>query len=341
MNKDCYGPYVKCGRVFQPDLPNQLDQSQPPIILAEVFVDTVKVERPCVVIKFSEFINFTVVGLDSKLSIIYRLVREEEAKVYPQILQEWQFEFDSALPLEISNVASSQPTVLSYCDCLDKDDTNKLTYRIEIVEIKTNNVRNYDITNKSIIANVLYDQEERKKTFSRQKVYYNKLYYNKKTGLYDSDKDCNPFVQCGKVFNPVLPLQLSREAPPVVLAEVKVDIDRNVNKCVLVDFSAFLTSILKGENFNSLTFRLVKTCSDYTRQVLREWPFRRAFVNNSNIKEPIVYDYCDCFKSKINMSCTYTFEIVEANLSQQSYYAISQKSMTALVYCGKNQQGSC
>ncbi len=150
-----------------------------------------------------------------------------------------------------------------------------------------------------------------------------------------------PYVKCGEVFNPVLPLHLSKKDQPVVLTQLTINIARSSNTCVLINFSSFITSILKEGRFNNLTFRLVKIYSDLTTQVLKEWPFRRAFVNDTNIKEPLVYNYCECLKSAFNTCFTYRMELTEAQLSEKSYYDIIQKSMTAQVYCGRDQQGPC
>lgn len=315
MDRKCNVSYVKCGKVFQPDLPNQLDPSEPPILLAEVTVDIKHIPRPCVLVKFSEFINLTIFGLNPKLNILFRLVREDKCLKYAQILQEWEFEFESSEPIEIANIDANQPTVLNYCDCLDHNANDSFTYRLEIVQIETNNVRSYGITNKSITATVISE--------------------------FNYNKNFLPFVKCGAVFNPVLPLQLNKNDQPVILTQLTINIKKNSNTCILVNFSSFITSILKEADFNDLTFRLVKTCSNSTTEVLREWPFRRAFVNDTNIKEPLVYNFCECLNSKFDMCCTYTIELVEVNLSNNSYYNITQKSMTAQVYYGTDQQELC
>lgn len=314
--KSCLPSHVKCGKVYQTDLPNKLDASEPPIVLAEVNVNTKHIPRPYILVKFSEFINFTLVGLNPKLNILYRLVRKDGYSKYAQILQEWEFEFESSEMLEIANVDTNQPTVLNYCDCLDKYISNRIIYRLEIVQIETNNVKSYGLTNKSITATVT-------------------------RGVYGGSKSYLPYIKCGKVFNPILPLYLSKEDEPIALTQLTINTERNNNICVLINFSSFIASTLKEGRFNNLTFRLVKTCSDCTTKLLKEWPFRRAFVNDTNIKEPLVYNYCECLNSKFNISCTYTIQLVEAELSEESFYNISQKSITAQVYLGKDQQGLC
>lgn len=312
MDRQNYISFTKCGKILQPDLPNELDASEPSIVLAVVTVNTKDIPRPCVLIKFSEFINFSLLGLNPKLNILYRLIRKDKCSKYAQILQEWQFEFESSEILEIANLDTNQPTVLTFCDCLDQYVGDSITYRLEIVQIQTNNVRSYGLTNKSITATVMSEA-------------WNHI----------------PFVKCARVFDPVLPIQLSKENQPVVLAQLTIIIEKNYSTSILVNFSSFITSILKEGRFNDLTFRLVKTYTDSATEVLKEWSFRRAFVNDTNIKEPLVYNYCECLNSKFNTCCTYAIELVKAELSEKSSYNISQKSMTAQVYCSTYQQRLC
>ncbi|RBW67897.1 DUF4489 domain-containing protein [Bacillus taeanensis] len=167
MDKKSDLPFVKCGKVFNPDLPTQLDPSEPPILLAEVHVNTKRIARPCVLVKFSEFINVSLLGLNPKIKILYRLVREQRKIKDAQILQEWEFEFEASEVLEIANVDTNQPTVLNFCDCLDFNVSENLTYKLEIVQIETNSVRSYNITNKSITATVIREAPEHIKKSKR------------------------------------------------------------------------------------------------------------------------------------------------------------------------------
>lgn len=149
-----------------------------------------------------------------------------------------------------------------------------------------------------------------------------------------------PFLQCGKIFHPVLPLRLSKKEKPVVLGQLTIDIEEKNNLSILLNFSCFITSILKEGKFNNLTFRLTKTDINSTKKVLREWPFRRSFVNDTNIKEPLVYNYCEYLHpTAMNKYYTYTMELVEVKLSEKSSYNISQKSMTAQVFNDPHLQG--
>jgi hypothetical protein len=147
--------FLKCGKVFNPELPLQLDRSEQPILLGEVRVNTQPFKRPCVLIKFSEFINFSLLGLNPKITIFYRLVRESGRKKTAQILEEWEFAFESLEALEVANLDTNQPTVLNFCDCSVHPINGNVTYKLEIIQIETNNVENYGITNKSITAVIL------------------------------------------------------------------------------------------------------------------------------------------------------------------------------------------
>jgi hypothetical protein len=147
------------------------------------------------------------------------------------------------------------------------------------------------------------------------------------------DNSPAPFVVCGQVFHPVLPLQLDKDEPPVKLAQLTINTEGISKPCILITFSAFVTSILRKERFNDLVFRLVRTCGDHlTREILQEWPFRRVFANDINAKEPVVYDFCEWLSKHHSRICTYTFELAAVNISEQSSYDITQKSMTAQVY---------
>ncbi|WP_349408513.1 DUF4489 domain-containing protein [Pseudalkalibacillus sp. SCS-8] len=144
-----------------------------------------------------------------------------------------------------------------------------------------------------------------------------------------------PFVKCGKVFNPVLPLKLTKKGTPVILTQVTVNTERITEPCILINFSCFVTSILRQQNFVSLIFRLVKSSSDDNKQeVLRTWPFKRELVTDTNIKEPVVFNFCEWLATDNGGTFTYTIELVSVDLSKQTSYNITQKSMTAQVFCG-------
>lgn len=319
-----YESYVKCGKVFQPDLPDGLNPTEPSIVLGEVTVNTKHIPRPRVFIKFSEFIAITILGLNPKIKIMYRLVRIDKCSEDAQILQEWKFEFTSSNVIEIANVDTNQPTVLNFCDDLDPYVSHNLIYKLEIIQLETNHVRDYQINNKSIIATVL----------SQERFCYEQSYRK----IYRNDKYAIFFAECGRVYNPVLPLHLNKKEKPVKLTQVSFDIRETYKACILINFSGFVTSVLREERFDDLTFRLVKTVDHANEVILKEWPFRRAFVNDTNIIEPVVYNFCECIDARGDKNYTYTIELVEVKLSEESYYIISQKSMTAQIYCKTDQQ---
>lgn len=155
MRKKRHSSFIKCGKTFDINIPLQLDESEPPIVLAEVTLNKKLVNRPCVLLQYSEFIKFSLFGLNPKIFIVYRLVRESCKKNNAEILQEWEFELVTPEVLEGGNLTTSQPTVLNFCDCLDGTKSEKLTYKLEIIQIETNNVSNFAITNKTFSANLL------------------------------------------------------------------------------------------------------------------------------------------------------------------------------------------
>lgn len=160
MRKTSCSPFLKCGKTFDPTLPDQLSKQQPPITLAEVTVDPSSLVKPCVLVKFSEFIQFTLFGLRPTLIITYRLVRENRKSKRKEILDEWVFEFQATEEREFGNIITNQPTVLNVCDCLEEDRTDLLRYRLEIVEVVTNNVESYEIVDKNFTATVICGENE-------------------------------------------------------------------------------------------------------------------------------------------------------------------------------------
>lgn len=143
-----------------------------------------------------------------------------------------------------------------------------------------------------------------------------------------------PFMICGKVFNPVLPQHLSKKDSPIVLTQATVHTEGVSNLNLFIDFSGFVTSTLREERFNNLVFQLVRSSHKHnTTEVLREWPFLREFVSDTEIKEPVVYDFCESIPVKGD-PFTYTVKLIEVKLSEQSSYNITNKSMTAQVFQG-------
>ena len=153
-------PFVTCGKVFEPALPDQLMPYEPPILLAEVRVNPKKRSRPCVLVKYSEFITLSFLGLNPKLTLTYRLVRETKLNGKAQILQEWDFGFDSLEVFEVTTIDTNQPTVLTFCDCLDGEKDEEIIYKLEIVQIDTNSVKNFAITNQLITATVIQGESQ-------------------------------------------------------------------------------------------------------------------------------------------------------------------------------------
>lgn len=312
MSRKYFPSYVKCGKVFNTVLPLQLKPYESPLVLGEVTVNPRKVKDPCVLLQFAQFNRFLVLGLSPKIYILYRLVRESSRTACPQILQTWEFEVDIAA---VGDLDTSQPNVFNYCDCLGCSESEEVTYRFEIAEIETTNTEVLSNTNESFTATIM--SKERTQC--------------KKSGL--GEGETKIFADCGRVFHPVLPRQLTNEEPPVPLAKVTIDTHDFRGSCFLITCSAFIKSILSPGGFNDLAFRLVRTCHDNsTREVLNEWPFRRFFPSAITLDEPVIFRYCDCLSKHKKEDCTYTMELVRVNVDEQSSYDIRQVSMTAQVF---------
>ena len=309
ISKKCSQSYIKCGEIYKQELPYELNKSQEPIVIGKVEVDTKYIRLANVNIKYSEFIGFELLGINPIINIIYRLVRKNKCS-QDEILQEWEFEFESANTLEIANLNTIQPTVLNYSDDINDLCKTIYTYEMQIVQIKTNSVKSYELKNQSIVANVMNQFDE-------------------------CSFNIPPYIQNAKVYNPVLPLSLNEYDEPILLTELNITSLCNCDVGVLINFSGFVSSILRNENFNELTFRLTKE-NNHKIQILREWPFKRAFVSDTNISEPIVYDYCEYLRCSCDKEYIYKFEIIKADLSKNSYYEITQKSMSAQIYYKEN-----
>lgn len=318
MNKQKKYEGIRCGRVFDPQLPFELASYEPPIKLAQIILDMPSRSQTHVQLKFSEFISFTLAIFNPKLALTYRLVRYSyiDYRCESEILQEWAFGLEGTRLLEINNVATIQPTVLNYVDTLMNWEAKRYTYELQLTTIETSNVLEYALINKSFIA-----------TYISQETY--------------DRRDPTTYLVNGNVKNPLLPLSLTPQDNPVSLAEVmtKKATDREEN--VFINFSGFVTSNLKGTYFNDLVFKLIKVRQDGCVVPLDQWAFRRAFINQTEIKEPIVYNYCDTLQACTGEQWTYKMLLVDARLSEESFYDITNKSLTAQVYPAQNDLRRC
>lgn len=334
MQRNRYPSYVKCGKVFDGELPLQLAPYEPPLVMGEVTVDPRTVEDPCVLLQFSQFNQFLVLGPTPEIYILYRLVLESCHDSYPQILQTWEFEVDIA---SAGDLDTNQPNVFSYCDCLGCFGLDEVTYRFEIAEIETTNTEVLRNTNESFTATIVSKEQMQCKKSGMgmpESPYFEKQAFHPKG-------ETEPYADCGLVFYPVLPLQLTNEEPPVPLAQVTIDTHDFREASFLITFSAFIKSILSPGGFNNIVFRLVRTCHhDSTTEILNEWPFRRVFPSAIILDEPVVFRYCDCLTKHTKEVCTYTMELVRVSVAEQSSYDIRQVSMTAQVFNAKNSE-SC
>ena len=298
--------YITAGQIYEPELPSQLNPSEPPILLADVVTRYKELATPQISVIFSEFIEFSLLGVNPILEMTYQLIRTSHTINNSQILNEWTFRFNSEELLELGNVATIQPTVLTYTDDLiyELNLDSCVTYQLQLVLIKTNQVKELVLSNKSFIANVV------------SQAYENQL----------------PYINEGKLFNPILKTQLTKFDDPLVLSRVPVNYVGYQEQAVEINFSCFVTSVLNEERENELVFRLVRYDECGCVKPLARWTFRRVFVNDTVISEPVVYNYCENIKESLRTTYVYEMQLVKAALSTNSYYDISQKSMTLKSY---------
>lgn len=336
MPRNSYSSYVTCGKVVNGDLPLQLAPYEPPLVLGEVTVGPKKVKDPCVLLQFSQFNRFLVLGRSPQIYILYRLVRVSSREAYPQILQTWEFEVDLA---SVGDLDTTQPNVFSYCDCFCYSESDEITYRFEIAEIKTTRTDVLSNTNESFTATLLSKEQTPCEKTGMGEGRLEKP--NLKKQICQPKGKLEAFADCGQVFHPVLPQKLTIDEPPVPLAQVTIDKHDFHRACFLITFSAFIKSTLSAGGFNNLVFRLVRTCVHHsTREVLNEWPFRRVFPSAILLDEPVVFRYCDCLENNTKKDCTYTMELVRVDVNEQSSYDIRQVSMTAQVVDSGSSESS-
>ena len=145
-------PFLNCGKVFKVNLPKELTNNESPINLAAVKVNTRKIEMPCILVNYSQNLEFEVSGLNPTLSILYRLVRRSNYTRKVRVLEEWNFRGSEIFPTVVQDdISTIEPLVLNFCDCLEDNSDEPLIYILQIKEIVTNNTT-FNITNQEISA---------------------------------------------------------------------------------------------------------------------------------------------------------------------------------------------
>ncbi|MBM7616048.1 DUF4489 domain-containing protein [Alkaliphilus hydrothermalis] len=142
-------PILNCGKVRVVDIPYELTPYEPPIDLAEVKMNTGDIQSPCVVINYSQNLEFTFEDLNPVLSIVYRLVRRSNPTGNLIVLNEWNYRVSEVIPTTVQNVDTTEPLVINYCDCLDDNCGKSFTYILQIAEIVTENT-SFNISNQEI-----------------------------------------------------------------------------------------------------------------------------------------------------------------------------------------------
>lgn len=147
--------FLNCGRVCEDSFPNELTKNDKPINLALVKVDTGNMEKPHVLINYSQNLEFEIGGFNPKLSIVYRLIRKSNHKWGTTVLECWNYKVAEVIPTTVQSVNTIEPLVLNFCDCLDDSFDNSFTYILQIVEIITENT-SFNITNQEMYSIVSY-----------------------------------------------------------------------------------------------------------------------------------------------------------------------------------------
>ncbi|MGM7701513.1 DUF4489 domain-containing protein [Pseudalkalibacillus sp. Hm43] len=153
MHGDSQTPILNCGRIRRVKFPQQLSMDDPPVTLAEVAVNTGKVNLPSVLFNYSQVLSFQTTGANLDLTITYRLIRISRASKTVKNLEEWTFRGAEIIPTDVPDLDTIEPLVVNFCDTgLEKDQS--FVYRFQLAEVITNNAR-YRISDQVITAIVL------------------------------------------------------------------------------------------------------------------------------------------------------------------------------------------
>ncbi|MCT4508379.1 MAG: DUF4489 domain-containing protein [Tepidibacter sp.] len=342
--KDC-NLTLKCGEIFDPDLPPifDADPNNPimqPIKLASVTIDTQSLRKQCVVsIEYSSIINLVGVGESDNegesITLNFRLIKEFKNKK-TEILQEWEYT-ESNIEEQIANEKRSKESfTVTFCECLDYLDSDFCTYTMQLVRatpfLDVNNDTPtilYSITNKNILA----------------------------------ISSCNNSLQCGKSFNrslpPILDDSNNPNMSPVKLACVAVDTRALRNACVNIKYSSIINLLANnapGDDSSPnvsilLRFRLIRECKNKKTKVLQEWEYMESDIEDNigerEYKDSFTINFCECLDCLDSDCCIYTIQLVKANPSLLDdgsvgvLYNINNKNISAVIssenhiQCGK------
>jgi hypothetical protein len=133
-------PSLKCGKVFNVILSNDLTNYDLPITLAKVKVKTGKIVSPCILLNYSSVLETAVAGFNPILNVVYRLVRRSHRTGKTKILEEWNLSAAELIPTTVQGSLSIEPLVLNFCDCQASHSDESFTYILQLTNITLNNM---------------------------------------------------------------------------------------------------------------------------------------------------------------------------------------------------------
>lgn len=154
-----------------------------------------------------------------------------------------------------------------------------------------------------------------------------------------SEKCTKQIFQCGEIFDPTLPSELTRQEPPVKLAILHIKKNNSVKTNVEVNFSCTVDTIFcEPETLVKLIFRLLRV-NNRTSEILQTWEWSTSviavtsivdgvnsgFSSSTENREPLVINFCDELEPCKKGCFTYIFQLIEVTTLPGSYYNISDK----------------
>ncbi|WP_432663214.1 hypothetical protein R9X47_21875 [Wukongibacter baidiensis] len=154
-----------------------------------------------------------------------------------------------------------------------------------------------------------------------------------------SEKCTKQIFQCGEIFDPTLPNQLTRQEPPIKLATLHVQKQNNVKTNVEVNLSCTVDTIFcEPETLVRLIFRLLRV-NNRTTEILETWEWSTSIIAvisedaaessgfslSTENREPLVINFCDELDPYKKGCFTYIFQLIEVTTLPGSYYDISDK----------------
>ncbi|PAB60745.1 DUF4489 domain-containing protein [Anaeromicrobium sediminis] len=176
------------------------------------------------------------------------------------------------------------------------------------------------------------------------------MYYKEK-----KEKDCKLILECGKIFDPVLPPRLNDDPNnpmrhSVKLASVTVDTRFLSKACVNVEYSSIINvvSLDPGSDTTiTLKFRLTRECRNREKEILQEWEYVEGSLQDDEgegeAKDAFTVTFCECVDCFHSDCCTYTIELIKAapsldNDNVEIVYNITNKNILAIISCENHLQ---